>query len=115
MVKPAIREQQIPRRQIALLERERSIGRPSVDPIERGNRPVSTSSCTPHLRVTPPPVVALPQPRQVLVRASGKPNGCAVMDAHARKPLEDGQGHGIGGNDGLDAGENKLVEHVEVW
>ncbi|GAA5528329.1 hypothetical protein Hgul01_02127 [Herpetosiphon gulosus] len=38
MVKPAIGEQQTPRRQIALLERERPIGGPSVDQIGRGDR-----------------------------------------------------------------------------
>ena len=34
------------------------------------------------------------------------------MDTHADKALEDGQGHGIGGDDGVDAGEDELVEQV---
>ena len=39
MIKPAIGEQQAPRWQIALLERERSIRCSPIDQIERGDRP----------------------------------------------------------------------------
>ena len=74
--------------------------------------PVSRSSWTPHFRVADPPPVLLPQPRHVVVRASGKPMLVLSWTRTLEQTLEDGEGDRIGGNHLVDTGQQYLLEQI---